>query len=400
MKKNEEPMAMSAFKALFFVLQLSTIAFVATDIYVPSMPAMQAYFKTSPEFVQLSISIYLLTLGISQFFYGICSDRFGRKPVVLIGLLIGCGGSLFCMLASSIHLLLVGRFIQGAGLGFSVSVGRSIIPDLYEGKELVKISSYFAMAIPIVLMIAPLFGGYIQSYFDWRANFIFLLIYLLVLMLLVYWYFPETNKHAGEHPFNPKTIFKHYKILLTSPFFIGYAFCFSAGIAGVIAYMTASPFLLQALVGLTPIEYGWTILGMTASGIVGGYINARLGNHFDVFKIINLGAVGMLCGGLSLVLCGLYYPINFYSIVLPMIIYIIMARLTTTNSNLAGLKPFRQIMGTASTVFGASQLFLGSLVSSLIAILPETNQVPLGLVLLGLSVFSILSVQLTKLKIN
>lgn len=393
-------MPLSTRKLLFFVLQLATIAFIATDIYVPSMPAMQAYFKTTPEFVQLSISIYLLALGISQFFYGICSDRFGRKPVVLIGLLIGWVGSFVCVLASSIHMLLIGRLIQGAGLGFSVSVGRSIIPDLYSGKELVRISSYFAMAIPVALMIAPLLGGYIQAYFDWRANFIFLWVYLLVLTFLIYRYFPETNVHAGKHRLDPKTILKHYKILLTSPFFLGCAFCFSAAIAGVIAYMTGSPFLLQTLVGLTPIEYGWTILGMTASGIVGGYINAKLANHFDIFKIINFGAFGMLCGALIFVLFGFYDSINFYSMVLPMIVYMIMARLTTTNSNLAGLKPFRQIMGTASTIFGASQLFLGSLLSSLIAILPEKNQVPLGLVLIGLSVFSILSVQLTRLNKN
>jgi DHA1 family 2-module integral membrane pump EmrD-like MFS transporter len=390
-------MIFSTGKTLFFVLQLATIAFVATDIYVPSMPAMQAYFKTSPEFVQHSISIYLLALGISQFFYGICSDRFGRKPVILIGLLIGCAGSFFCVLASSIHMLLIGRLIQGAGLGFSVSVGRSIVPDLYSDKELTKMASYVAMSIPMVLMMSPLLGGYIQVYFGWRANFIVLLIYSFLLMLLVYWYFPETNKHAGKHPLHPKTILKHYRILLTSPLFLGYTFCFSAAIAGVVAYMTASPFLLQTLVGLTPVEYGWTLLSITASGIVGSYLNVKLRNHLSLFNVINVGAVGMLCCGASLVLYGLYYPTHFYSIVLPMMIYAVVSRLTTTNSHLEGSKPFRQIMGTASTVFGGSQLFLGSLVSSLIAILPETSQVPLGLVLTALSLFSILSIQLTRL---
>lgn len=391
-------MTISKRKLLFFVLQLATIAFVATDIYTPSLPAMQAYFKTTPELTQFTISFYLLTLSISQIFYGIFSDRFGRRPIILTGLLISCIGSALCVFAPSIHFLLFARLIQGIGLGFSVSVGRSIVPDVYSDKELVKMASYVAMAIPLVLMVAPVLGGYIQEYFDWRANFIFLLVYLLILTILVYFYFPETNKHAGQHLLHPKTIFNHYKTLLTSPLFLGYTFCFAAAIAGVIAYVTASPFLLQTLAGLTPVEYGWTVVAVTGMGVLGGYLNTRLINHFSIFQLINLSGIGMLASGVCFVLYGLRYPTTVYSVLLPMMFYMILARLSTTNSYLEGSKPFRHIMGTASTIFGGVQLLLGSVVSMVIAILPETNQVPFGFVLVGLSLFSLLSVQLTKRK--
>ncbi len=391
-------MTISKRKLLFFVLQLATIAFVATDIYTPSLPAMQAYFKTTPELTQFTISIYLLTLSISQIFYGILSDRFGRRPIILTGLLISCIGSALCVFAPSIHFLLFARLIQGIGLGFSVSVGRSIVPDVYSDKELVKMASYVAMAIPLVLMVAPVLGGYIQEYFDWRANFIFLLAYLCILTILVYFYFPETNKHAGQHLLHPKTIFNHYKTLLTSPLFLGYTFCFSAAIAGVIAYVTASPFLLQTLAGLTPVEYGWTVVAVTGMGVLGGYLNTQLINRFSIFQLINLSGIGMLASGVCFVLYGLRYPTTVYSVLLPMMFYMTLARLSTTNAYLEGSKPFRHIMGTASTIFGGVQLLLGSVVSMVIAILPETNQVSFGFVLVGLSLFSLLSVQLTKRK--
>jgi DHA1 family 2-module integral membrane pump EmrD-like MFS transporter len=385
-------------KLLFFVLQIATIAFIATDIYIPSLPAMQEYFKTTPELTQFSISIYLLSLSISQFFYGILSDRFGRKPMILIGLVISCIGSIFCVFAPSVHFLLFGRLIQGAGLGFSISIGRSIMPDVYSDKELVKMASYVAMSIPMVLMIAPVLGGYIQKYLGWRANFIFLLIYLFIFMILVYFYFPETNKHAGKYLLHPKTIFNHYKTLLTSSSYLGYTFCFSAAIASAIAYITASPFLLQKLVGLTPVEYGWTVTAVSGAGILGGYLNVKLSNHFSVFQLINLGGIGMLGSSLCLVFYGLHFPISLYSVVLPVMFYLAVARLSTTNAYLEGSKPFRHIMGTASTIFGGVQLLLGSIVSTIIAMLPETNQVPFGLVLVALALFSLLSVQLTKLK--
>jgi DHA1 family bicyclomycin/chloramphenicol resistance-like MFS transporter/DHA1 family 2-module integral membrane pump EmrD-like MFS transporter len=127
---------------VFVVLLLMVLMQTTTDQYVPSLPAITKAFNSSEAAIQMTLSLFMLGLGISHVFYGPLSDKIGRKPPLMFGIGLSILGSLCCFLATSVWMLILGRFLQGFGIGCCSSVGRSLVRDLFTGKTLAKIGSY------------------------------------------------------------------------------------------------------------------------------------------------------------------------------------------------------------------------------------------------------------------
>ena len=163
---------------------MSIPAAVVLDQYAPSMPSMVNQLHTTTASVQLSISIYLLTCGISTLFWGPLSDRFGRRRITLVSMPIFLLGSLFCIFANHIGILLFGRAVQGIGVSSCSFLGAAIMSDVFEGRMLNRVSSYFSATYSLVPIIAPVVGGYLQKWYGWRMNFIFLFALILAFYLI------------------------------------------------------------------------------------------------------------------------------------------------------------------------------------------------------------------------
>ena len=146
---------------------------MASDMYVPSLPSIANKLQVSAIAVKWTLSVYLFGFASLQLVYGPLSDGFGRKPIFLLGFAIGILGSFLCAIATNISLLLVGRLIQGMGVGAGATLGRSIVQDLYQGdsEKLSKSISSLMMAFSIAPIIAPVFGGYLQQY--WGCHSVF-----------------------------------------------------------------------------------------------------------------------------------------------------------------------------------------------------------------------------------
>ena len=154
---------------LFAILMITT--WQCIDIYVPSMPSMVIALHTSTTMIQLSITIALIAYGSVALIYGPLSDYFGRRIVALVGMGIFVAGSALCMFAPNIYVLLIGRVLQGIGFASASAVAAPTLSDIYSGDELVKAYSYVGMSMAVAPIIAPVFGGYLQQYFNWHAPF-------------------------------------------------------------------------------------------------------------------------------------------------------------------------------------------------------------------------------------
>ncbi len=174
---------------------------MSTDIYLPSMPAMASYFHTNISMVQYTIFFYTVGFSLGALFFGPISDRIGRKPVILWSLLIAAIGSLIALIATSLNILFIARFIQGVALVGVGSTMRAVTKDVCPDKqEMARFGAVLGIVIPIAASIAPVIGGYIEHYFNWRVSFGFLLVYILVFLVYTIKALPETNHDLLERP--------------------------------------------------------------------------------------------------------------------------------------------------------------------------------------------------------
>ncbi|WP_139121764.1 MFS transporter, partial [Piscirickettsia litoralis] len=195
---------------LFFILLIVPIGQVAIDIYLPSLPHISQELNIATSATQWSLTIYLLSSGISQFFYGPISDSLGRKPILCFGLVIFFIGSLVTALAQGEISLLLGRLLQGLGIGAGAVIANSMVGDSFSGVRLAKVTSLSSFAYGISPIIAPFIGGLIQIHLGWRFNFYFLLVIALISLLLVIPLLPETLKKQSKQTLKITTLKDNY----------------------------------------------------------------------------------------------------------------------------------------------------------------------------------------------
>lgn len=375
------------------ILLFASIAHITADIYVPSMPIIVKVLHTDSTAVQLTLSIYMLGYSLSHLFYGPVSDRIGRRNPMLFGIGLSLIGSIICFLAPTINLLIFGRFIQGIGIGSTSSVGRSLLRDITSGSQLAKLGSHMGMIITFVTASSPTLGGYMQQYFGWRATFVFLAIYTLCVWLMTWKNLPETNFDLNPNATKMKVVIKNYLILLKSKTFLGYTFCTCFAYSGIIAYLTAAPFLLQNIVGLTPVQFGWLAFLIAGSIFISAFLNSRLVVTQGIEKMLLVGNLLMITAGLLMLLFALLLFLNTWVIMLPIAIFVMGAGFTFSNAFAGAFHPFPKMAGSVGALYGCLQILGAAIASAFMASLHESNQIPLALVLIACGVLSLISLK-------
>ncbi len=158
------------------LLWMTTLGQTSVTLYLPSFPAIANNFNISPIEVKQTITIFILGFGGSTLFYGPMSDRYGRKPILLIGIFIACIGYVINLCANTIPIFMFARLVEGIGCGGALLGGRSISRDVFSGRELASATSNLSMGFAIGFGVSPVIGGLIANYLGWRANFVFLLL--------------------------------------------------------------------------------------------------------------------------------------------------------------------------------------------------------------------------------
>ncbi|MDP1602408.1 MAG: multidrug effflux MFS transporter [Legionella sp.] len=374
---------------LVLILLLATLMQMTTDLYLPSLPAITKTFNSNDATIKLTLSIFMLGLSLSNLIYGPLSDRFGRKPPILIGVGISALGSLLCFLAPSATVLILGRFLQGIGIGCCNSVGRSLIRDLLTDTLLAKIGSYVGMVSVFIMALSPTLGGYVQHYMGWRANFLLLLLFALVIWFLMYFRLPETNKHRNPEATKLKIMGANYRILLQSKIFMGYTLCACFGCAGLVAYLTVGPFLIQDMLGFTAVEFGWMSFFLAGAIFFSGLINSQLVVKKGISFMLMIGIFLMIGGGLIMLVLVLSGFITMLAIMIPVAIFSMGAGFTFINAFAGAFHPFPKMAGTTGALYAFLQDLSAACASALMAYMKGSNQFPLAIVFTFLGIGSL-----------
>lgn len=363
LKHKNNPVLMIA----VLLLCVATSGVFVSDMYLPSLPSIANSFNVSVHVVQMTIAVYLLAMSAAQLFYGPMSDRFGRKSMVCLGLFVALMGSLIGLWAQQMYWLVIGRAMQGVGMGATSSLFRAILRDTFSGKKLTKVIAWSATAFSLAPAIAPVIGGYTDFYFGWRGTFLVLTGYILFSLIMVVWLIPETNVNR-HHCLVWRRVWLDYYELIRHRVFLSNALCTGAVMCGLFAYLTISPFLFQTVIGLNSVQYGWTAVLLIIASVAGKLVNIRLVNFLDGWQLIIVGLVFMLIAGGGLLTVSLFHWLNLWSVLIPCMFYIFAGGLVFTNSASNALNPFPHKAGTAGALYGFIQLtgaFIGSTVMTM-----------------------------------
>ncbi len=337
---------------------------VATDMYVPSMPEIGQQLAASTPQVQLTLSSYLVGFAAGQIVYGPLSDHWGRKPVLLMALTLFCAASLACALAPTIEILVAARAFQALGGAGAIVLPRAIVRDIYAGERAGRELSRIGAVMSFAPVIAPLLGAAVQVVFGWRANFIVIVGIGLTAAVLAQRALPETLVHRSTQPLAFATIVRGYGGLITNRAFLSHLSIAALGYAGLFAWISGSPFVLQNLYGLSAFGFGAAFAAACLGSLASATIAASLVIKFGLDRTIGIGTLALATGGLAMVASVSLGLEPVASLVLSMVIYHSGLMLAMPQAIAGAMTPFPNCAGTASSLIGLVQQFAAALLGA------------------------------------
>ena len=343
--------------ALTIVLALLTaLGPLSTDMYLPSLPAIAAGLQASTGQTQMTLSAFLLGFALGQFFYGPISDRVGRKPVLLFGLGLFSVASLVCALAPNIEILIAARFLQALGASGPIVLGRAIVRDFYEGPRAGRELSRMGTMMGIVPAVAPVLGGLIAQFYEWRVTFGVMLVCGVALAAIVLLRLPESIQAKSETPISFAAILRGFGTLLRHPGYRTYVSFSMLAYGGLFAFISGSSFVLQGVYRLSELAFAFSFAFMVMGYIGGTFLAQHLVGRRGLDGTIRLGVTSLASGGaLMLVLVVSGVPSSF-AVTGPMAIYALGVGLTMPQAMASALMPFPERAGAASSLLGICQM--------------------------------------------
>lgn len=378
----------SKFFTTSYLLFLISLGYVATDIYLPSLPGLAAYYQTSDAEVQLTLFSYLVSFSLGPLLFGPLSDHIGRRKVLLGGILVSIIATLGCLFSQTIYELIAARFMQGLGTGAVLISARATVADLFIGKELTKQMSFMTMLMPIVMAMAPTLGGLLQENFNWQAIFIFLICHMFVILG---WISLRTETLKNPSQASISQIFESYRAHIKNPLLLAFGINFILPCFGFFAYLAASPFLFQEVIGLSPLEYGTLALYVGATIIVTGYINLKLIRYFELTHIIYIGAALLVFAGGSLLAFHFLDWVTTLSVLIPSLLYFTCMPLCVANAASKALSFVKADFGSATALLTTFQFLMGALGSFMFSFLPAESVLTLALAFIGVGLLSLIN---------
>jgi len=366
----------------FFVLILSALAALgifSTSIYLPSMPAIGHDLGASQSAVQLTLTYFFLGSSIGQLFLGPLSDRFGRLPIAYFGLAIFIASSFWCAITNDIDSLQVGRFFQGVAASTGTLIARATARDLMSGPALTRTMSTIMMVISISPAVAPILGAFLQTTFDWHANFYALMIFGLSVGILVWGYLPETRTESA-HTSHVTIVgaLRNYGTLLKNKTFVAYTLMLGSQFAAMFCFITMSPYVFMHAFGWPPEYYPVVSIVMALGNICGFSIVRHLALRISANQGILWGvAIGL---GVNIFLAmTLWLEVISWSILLLYAgLFMIGNAFTAANSSSASMTLFPHMAGSASALIGSVQIGSGAFGSAVAGLVEDD---PLGILL-------------------
>lgn len=351
------------------------------DTYLPSFAAISRDFGVPPVYVQQTLSAYLLCFAGMMLFHGTLSDSFGRRPVIIVSLVVFTLASIGAAFAGNIGALIVFRALQGLSAGAGTVVGRAMIRDRLSGPEAQKMMSDVTIVFAVAPAIAPILGGWLQLWFGWRSVFAFLAIVGLLLGVVCWRALPESLPAGQRQAFHTRQILGNYWTALKHPRFLLLAFAMAFSSMGFFVYIASAPHFVPQVLGLPATSYGWLFIPLVGGMVSGAMVAGRLAHRREPSQLIRAGYLMMAAAAALNLGYNLLYPAAVPWAVLPLFLYTFGVSLASPSTMVLTLNVFPEMRGLAASLQAFVQMLLFSLVAALVAPVVGESGVRLAAVL-------------------
>jgi MFS transporter, DHA1 family, multidrug resistance protein len=363
------------------------------NMYLPSMPAMARSFGVSFTTIQLTLSLYLAAMAVGQLVLGPLSDRFGRRPVLLVGLAGFVLGSAICVVAQDVALLIFGRVVQAFGGCAGITLSRAIVRDLYDRNQVASMIGYITMGMAVAPMVAPTIGGVLETFYGWRASFVFLMIFCAGALLFAYRNLPETNPNrASTEPAHH--FLRGYARLFRSRLFWGYTLTTTFVSVVFFAFLAGAPFVVIEIMGRSPAEYGLYFALVPSGYILGNFASGRFAGGAGPNRMILAGTLVASIGVAAMAIAFLIGFVSPTALFLPMFIIGAGNGLVLPSGIAGAVNVNPDIAGAAAGLSGSLQIGSGAIIAPLVGATLSTTVWPLISIMAAGSLLAVASLGL------
>jgi DHA1 family bicyclomycin/chloramphenicol resistance-like MFS transporter len=350
---------------ILILASLTALAPFAIDTYLPAFEVMEDDLATNSNFIQQTLTFYLVPYTIMTIFHGAISDSIGRIKTIKYGMSLFILGSIGCVFATSIEMLWISRLIQGVGAGAGNVVARAMVRDLYSGATAQKVMATIQIIFGIAPAIAPMVGGLLLG-ISWQAIFIFLIIYSVLITIFSVNFLPETISKQNQLPFNFESILSRYRDLLNDKNYIFLILAVSFNFSAFFLYVLSSPIFLMQHLNLSSSQFGYLFIPTVTGMILGSFISKKTAGIISPAKMLKIAYLWMLfITSINLIFCLFFPSIIFVNIGLIALYNIGMAAAMPLIS-IKALDCFPKARGTAASGQAFSQMLVSSVVAGLV----------------------------------
>ena len=372
------------------IATLSMLQPLATDAYLPTLPAIAAAFDAPVATAQWTLSAFIAAFAAWQLFAGPLTDRVGRAPVIIGGVATYGLASALCAIAPGIGWLIAGRVLQAIGACSALVGVRGRVRDLYPPAEGARLIAGAATFMSLAPLLGPVVGAWLATLFDWRAVFILVTAITAAILFFTGRVLRETNVRRNPHALDPGPMLRTYGRVLAHPAFRAYTLAAAATYGGLFAFLSGSSFVLIRVHGLTPTLVGYALALMVSGYMVGTVLCRRLIARRGLQHTVYVGAglqaaAGAVLAGLAL--AGVHHPL---ALIVPMWFFGLSHGVLQPPVQSGAVAPFPDNAGAAAALLGCAMMLVATAVGAWIGASYDGTVYPLTLTLAATSLASLL----------
>ncbi|BEN56617.1 multidrug efflux MFS transporter EmrD [Serratia marcescens] len=372
------------FHLLVMLILLVAVGQMAQTIYVPVIADIAHDLSVRTGAVQRVMAAYLLTYGFSQLIYGPISDRIGRRPVILTGMMIFLVGALGALLSTNLTMLVAASAIQGMGTGVAGVMARTMPRDLYAGTALRYANSLLNMGILVSPLLAPVIGGALAMLFGWRACYAFLLALCACVAFAMFRWLPETRPVQTEK----RRMLASFRQLLGDSTFSCYLVMLIGALAGIAVFEASCGVLMGGVLGLSGLTVSILFILPIPAAFFGAWYAGRDGKTFHTLMWHSV--ISCLLAGAMMWIPGWFGVMNIWTLIVPAALFFFGAGMLFPLATTGAMEPFPYLAGAAGALVGGMQNMGSGLATWLSAMLPQTGQFSLGLLMFAMALLILL----------
>ena len=329
---------------------------VTTDLYLPALPAITQGFGAGMGQAQLTLTALLLAFGLSQLVWGPLSDRFGRRPILLWGMGAYTLASVACALAPDMAWLISGRTVQGIAMGAGVMAARAVVRDLFQPLQGATVMSQGLTGLGIIACACAPLGGMLTDALGWRYALLALAVFGAATLALLAWRFEETLAQPDPHALSAGPLFRANLDILRNPVFLTWCALSASSYLGLFTFLASSSFVFVTFMGYSKTAYGFLMLSMSLSYIVGTFWCRWMLRRTSVHRTVGIAAILTITGGVGM--AALAYAgqgqdwYGAWAVMVPMYIFMLGHGVHQPCGQSGAVAPFPQRAGTASALNG------------------------------------------------